>query len=163
MLRWVYPVRIIQAIFALAVIGLTAYVVATIPFSNVIYFMLFNGCWTAAIAVPYLGLAPVFSPTVSHELVIPGMEIITSCLWLASWIAVAVLIPKPSECHMSSCHSAQAVIVLAAVEWALFIFTNYFAILDLRNSRNNRHKRAQNEATQRETTQVEAADASQTV
>lgn len=79
--------------------------------------MLFNGCWTAAIAVPYLGLAPVFSATLSHEIVIPAIEVITSCLWLASWIAVAVLVPSPSTCNLSSCHGVQAVIVLAAVEW----------------------------------------------
>jgi hypothetical protein len=40
----------------------------------------------------------------------------------------------------------------------LFLFTNYFAILDMKNSRNNRENHAQ-----REKTQVEAADASENI
>ncbi|KAJ5222502.1 uncharacterized protein N7469_008742 [Penicillium citrinum] len=141
MLSWVYPLRIVQAIFALATIGLSAYVIGTLydswSFSNVIYFMLFNGCWTTVVAVPYLGLAPLWLPRISHEYVIPFVEIVTMCLWLSGWIALAALIPKPSACTYPSCHGLQALIVVAAVEWALFVFTNFFAIVDLKNSRQN--------------------------
>lgn len=141
MLSWVYPVRIVQAIFALATIGVTAYgmsrhhrslvspeknsnnfpVIGTLydqwSFSNTIYYMLFNGCWTTAIAVPYLGLAPIWQPRLSHEFVIPAVEIITMCLWLSGWIALAAQIPSPSACTYSSCHGLQATITVAAVEW----------------------------------------------
>jgi len=79
--------------------------------------MLFNGCWTTVIAVPYLGLAPLWLPRVSHEYVIPGVEIITSCLWLSGWIALAAQIPSPGACNYASCHGLQATIVVAAVEW----------------------------------------------
>lgn len=79
--------------------------------------MLFNGCWTAVVAVPYLGLAPLWLPRISHEFVIPGIEVITSCLWLAGWIAMAAQVPSPSACTYPSCHGLQATIVVAAVEW----------------------------------------------
>ena len=144
MLSWVYPLRIVQAIFALATIGLSAYgsfnsiipskhlnlkkiktnrhpVIGTLydswSFSNVNYFMLFNGCWTTVVAVPYLGLAPLWFSRISHEYVIPFVEIVTMCLWLSGWIALAALIPKPSACTYPSCHGLQALIVVAAVEW----------------------------------------------
>jgi len=143
MLSWVYPLRIVQAIFALATIGLSAYVIGTLydswSFSNVIYFMLFNGCWTTVVAVPYLGLAPLWLPRFSHEYVIPFIEVVTMCLWLSGWIALAALIPKPDACTYPSCHGLQALIVVAAVEWALFVFTNFFALVDVKNSRQN-HK-----------------------
>lgn len=116
MLSWVYPVRIVQAIFALATIGLAAYG-STSPFSNVIYFMLFNGCWTTVVAVPYLGLAPLWFPRFSHEFVIPAIELITMGLWLSGWIATAALLPKPSSCNDSYCEAQQAQIVIAAIEW----------------------------------------------
>lgn len=116
MLSWVYPVRIVQAVFALATIGLAAYH-STTPFNNVIYFMLFNGCWTTAVAVPYLGLAPLWLPRFSHEIVIPATELVTMALWLAGWIAYAALIPKPGSCNDSYCQALQAQIVIAAVEW----------------------------------------------
>ncbi|KAJ5408981.1 hypothetical protein N7509_002864 [Penicillium cosmopolitanum] len=141
MLSWVYPLRIVQALFALATIGLSAYVIGTLydswSFSNLNYFMLFNGCWTTVVAVPYLGLAPLWFSRISHELVIPFVEVVTMLLWLSGWIALSAMIPKPGSCNYPSCHGLQALIVVAAVEWALFVFTNYFALVDLKNSRKN--------------------------
>lgn len=131
--------------------------------------MLFNGCWTTVVAVPYLGLAPLWLPRVSHEFVIPAIEIITMCLWLSGWIALAAQIPTPGVCDSSSCHGLQALIVVAAVEWwvhpnrswidamlinptrALFLFTNVFAVLDVINSRRNRSERKARSAAQSET------------
>ncbi|KAF7712332.1 Uncharacterized protein PECH_003573 [Penicillium ucsense] len=66
------------------------------------------------------------------------MEFVTMALWLSGWIALAVLIPKPSACDYGSCHAVQASIVVAAVEWALFAFTNVYAFLDVANSRRTR-------------------------
>jgi hypothetical protein len=79
--------------------------------------MLFNGCWTTAIAVPYLGLAPLAFPRFSHEFAIPAMELITGGLWLSGWIALAALMPSPGKCSYSSCHALQALVVVGAVQW----------------------------------------------
>ncbi|KAJ5156698.1 hypothetical protein N7492_009501 [Penicillium capsulatum] len=168
MLSWVYPVRIIQAILALATIAVTAYVIGTLydswSFSSLIYYMLFAGCWTTLIAVPYLGLAPVWLPRVSHEFVIPAVELITMAIWLSGWIALAVKIPKPAQCTYPSCHGLQATIVVAAVEWALFLFTNTYALLDVKNSRHNRKAREQRrEQVSNANAEVSEANASETV
>ncbi|CAG8172563.1 unnamed protein product [Penicillium salamii] len=115
MLSWVNPLRIFQAVLSLATIGLTAYEIASLydewSYSNVLYFMLFNGCWTTAIVIPYLGLAPLAFPRFSHEFAIPFMELTTGGLWLSGWIALAVLIPSPGSCHYTSCHALQALVV----------------------------------------------------
>ncbi|KAJ6015532.1 hypothetical protein N7540_010123 [Penicillium herquei] len=141
MLSWVYPIRIVQALLALVTIGLASYG-ATTPFNNVIYFMLFTGCWTTAIAVPYLGLAPLWLPRISHD----------------GWIAIAALIPHPSVCSGAYCEALQAQIVIAAIEWVLFLLTNVFALLDVRNSRSNRHLHAREmEQDQSPVSQVDAA------
>ncbi|KAJ5206963.1 hypothetical protein N7491_002406 [Penicillium cf. griseofulvum] len=141
MLSWIYPLRVVQAILSLATIGLTAYEIASLydewSYSNVIYYMLFNGCWTTAIAVPYLGLAPVAYPRFSHEVAIPLIELLTGGLWLSGWIALAAMIPSPYACHYSSCHALQALIVIGAIQWATFVVTNAFAIIDVKNSRRN--------------------------
>ncbi|KAJ5498146.1 hypothetical protein PEX1_075210 [Penicillium expansum] len=141
MLSWIYPLRIIQAILSLATIGLTAYEIASLydewSYSNVVYYMLFNGCWTTAIAIPYLGLAPLRFPRFSHEIAIPLIELLTGGLWLSGWIALAAMIPSPGACHYVSCHALQALIVVGAIQWATFVITNTFAILDLKNSRQN--------------------------
>ncbi|CEJ55472.1 hypothetical protein PMG11_01727 [Penicillium brasilianum] len=160
MLAWVYPIRLVQAVFALATIGLTAYIIASLyddwSFSNAIYYMLFNGCWTLVVAVPYLGLAPIWLPRFSHEIVIPAMEFITMALWLSGWIALAVMIPKPKSCNYASCHGLQALIVVAAVEWALFAFTNVYAFMDVINSRRNRHNHEQQQPAVSEVTAPES-------
>ncbi|CAG7991551.1 unnamed protein product [Penicillium nalgiovense] len=141
MLSWINPLRIFQAILSLATIGLTAYEIASLydkwSYSNVVYYMLFNGCWTTGIAVPYLGLAPLRFPRFSHEIAIPLIELLTGGLWLSGWIALAAMIPSPGACHYSSCHALQALIVVGAVQWATFVVTNTFAIIDLKNSRRN--------------------------
>ncbi|CAG8399819.1 unnamed protein product [Penicillium salamii] len=150
MLSWVNPLRIFQAVLSLATIGLTAYEIASLydewSYSNVIYFMLFNGCWTTAIVIPYLGLAPLAFPRFSHEFAIPFMELTTGGLWLSGWIALAVLIPSPGSCHYTSCHALQALVVVGAVQWATFAVTNTFAILDLINSRRNAKNHRENPA-----------------
>ncbi|KAJ5964382.1 uncharacterized protein N7479_004258 [Penicillium vulpinum] len=141
MLSWINPLRIAQAILSLTTIGLTAYEIASLydewSYSNVIYYMLFNGCWTTAIAVPYLGLAPVAFPRFSHEVAIPAIELLTGGLWLSGWIALAAMIPSSGACHYSSCHALQALIVVGAIQWATFAVTNTFALMDLKNSRRN--------------------------
>ncbi|KAJ5543248.1 hypothetical protein N7535_005678 [Penicillium sp. DV-2018c] len=146
MLTWIYPLRVLQAILSLATIGLTAYEIASLydkwSYSNVIYYMLFNGCWTTAIAVPYLGLAPLAFPRFSHEFAIPAMELITGGLWLSGWIALAALMPSPGACHYASCHALQALVVVGAVQWATFVVTNAFALIDVKNSRKNSKRHA---------------------
>lgn len=89
----------------------------TWSFSKIVDYMLFAGCWTGFVAVPYLEAAPLWFPRISHELVIPFIEVVTSMIWFSGFIALGVLIPSPSGCVFSTCHALQAVVVLGSVEW----------------------------------------------
>ncbi|OOF94432.1 hypothetical protein ASPCADRAFT_208938 [Aspergillus carbonarius ITEM 5010] len=134
---WVYPVRVIQAIFAIIVLGLTAYYISWFTFSDTVNFMLFNGIWTAFIATPYLALAPVFFPQLAHRLVIPAVEVITMIFWFAGFIALGVYLPAAEYCHWSRCRALQAATVFGAFEWVLFLATSVVAVLDASRSQSS--------------------------
>ncbi|KAJ5145681.1 uncharacterized protein N7515_000245 [Penicillium bovifimosum] len=137
-LPWIYPVRIVQALFGIIVIGLTGYVVSTWDgwaWSDTVNFLLFLGCWTAFVAVPYLALAPIWFPRLAHRYVVPAVEVITMIFWFAGFIAMGALLPRPRLCHSSVCSSLQAATVFGAIEWVLFAVTSYFAIVDVMHHR----------------------------
>lgn len=181
---WIYPVRVVQALFGVIVIGLTGYgpslqykipsikktkkslVVSTFyyewSYSDTVNFLLFLGCWTAFVAVPYLTIAPIWFPRLAHHYVIPAVEVITMIFWFAGFIAMGAMLPPPRWCHGSACSSLQAATVFGAFEWweslsfgvvftavyivreltmicavyrLLFAVTTYFAIVDLMHHR----------------------------
>ncbi|KAJ6107671.1 hypothetical protein N7523_008994 [Penicillium sp. IBT 18751x] len=138
MIPWIQAIRIVQAIFGLIVLALTAYVVSTYSwwaYSSTVDFLLFLGCWTSFVAVPYLGAAPIFFPRLAHHYVIPAVEVITMIFWFAGFIALGAELPPPAYCHWSACSAMQATTVFGAFEWVLFAVTTYFAVLDLMNHR----------------------------
>lgn len=136
---WIYPVRVVQALFGVIVIGLTGYgpslqykipsikktnkslVVSTFyyewSYSDTVNFLLFLGCWTAFVAVPYLTIAPIWFPRLAHHYVIPAVEVITMIFWFAGFIAMGAMLPPPRWCHGSACSSLQAATVFGAFEW----------------------------------------------
>ncbi|KAJ5698290.1 hypothetical protein N7462_000295 [Penicillium macrosclerotiorum] len=63
---WIYPVRIVQVLFGVIVVALTAYVISALydwwSFSDTVNYLLFLGCWTAFVATPYLAAAPIYFP-----------------------------------------------------------------------------------------------------
>ncbi|GAD99448.1 conserved hypothetical protein [Paecilomyces variotii No. 5] len=147
---WVLPVRAVQAIFAIIVLGLTAYVIST--FDNVSFyydddfnpdtlnFMLFTSVWTLLVATPYLALSPLYVPQIAHRFAVVGMEVVTTIFWFAAFIALAVLLPPSGACHNSPCRSSQAATVFGAFEWVLFAVTAGFAIFNLIGGRGSRNK-----------------------
>ncbi|KAA8647554.1 MARVEL domain-containing protein [Aspergillus tanneri] len=114
---WIYPVRVIQVLFAIIVLGLTAYFISLLNGSDTVNFMLFNSIWTAFFATPYLALAPIFFPDLAHRFVVPTVEAITMIFWFSGFIALGALLPSPDHCHWSACHAAQAATVFGAFEW----------------------------------------------
>ncbi|KAE8348600.1 membrane-associating domain-containing protein [Aspergillus coremiiformis] len=127
-LPWIYPVRVIQVIFAIITLGLTAYIISIYSNDNV-NFMLFNSIWSAFFATPYLTLAPVYFPQITHRLVILALEAITMIFWFSGFIALGVSLPAPRFCHWSACNCAQTVTVFGAFEWTLFVATTVVAVL----------------------------------
>jgi Membrane-associating domain len=79
--------------------------------------MLFLGCWTSFVAVPYLGAAPIWFPRFAHHFVIPVVEVITMIFWFAGFIALGAELPHPSYCTYSTCRALQAATVFGALEW----------------------------------------------
>lgn len=87
------------------------------PYSDTVNFLLFLGCWTAFIAVPYLTFAPIHFPRLAHHYVIPGIEVVTMIFWFAGFIAMGSQLPPPRWCHSSTCSSLQAATIFGAFEW----------------------------------------------
>lgn len=131
-------------------------------YSDTVNFLLFLGCWTAFVAVPYLVVAPIWFPRLAHRFVIPAVEVITMIFWFAGFIALGAILPAPRWCHGSACSSLQAATVFGAIEWCvsstfgwrymmvhidreltmicvayrvLFAVTSYFSIVDLMHHR----------------------------
>ncbi|KAJ5100228.1 hypothetical protein N7456_006280 [Penicillium angulare] len=136
---WLYAVRIVQIIFGLIVLALTAYVINTFEywwsFSSTVDFLLFLGIWTTFLATPYLVAAPLYAPRLAHPFVIPAVEVITMIFWFAGFIAMGAELPPAAGCTWSTCRALQAVTVFGSFEWVLFAVTTYFAIVDLMNHR----------------------------
>lgn len=86
-------------------------------FSSTVDFLLFLGCWTSFVAVPYLGAAPIWFPRLAHHFVIPAVEVITMIFWFAGFIALGAELPHPSYCTFSTCRALQAATVFGAFEW----------------------------------------------
>lgn len=89
-------------------------------FSSTVNFLLFLGCWTCFVAVPYLGAAPIFFPRLAHHFVIPAVEVITMIFWFAGFIALGAELPPPAYCTSSPCSALQATTVFGALEWCVF-------------------------------------------
>lgn len=140
-ISWVIPVRVVQAVLALIVLALTAYVVNwfdehTPWFTlDVVNFMLFNGVWTLFIAIPYFALVPVFFPRLAPQPAVLGAEALTMIFWFAGFIALAAWLPPSSQCRTSPCRSLQAATVFGSFEWALFAVTAGVLIANVVRSR----------------------------
>lgn len=141
-LNWVLPVRIVQAVFAIIILGLTAYVInVELEWSwwssDTVNFNLFNSIWTLVIALPYLSLVPIFFAKISHHYAVLAVEIVTMIFWFAGFIALGALLPPPRWCHGSVCSSLQAATVFGAFEWLLFAITTAFTVRLVMQSRND--------------------------
>lgn len=91
----ILPLRAIQALFSIIILGLTAYIVdayrgplGTGWTPDSVDFMLFTSIWTL-LAVAYLVLAPSRFPAAAHKYAIVGVEAVTMIFWFAAWVAVA--------------------------------------------------------------------------
>ncbi|RAL07322.1 MARVEL domain-containing protein [Aspergillus homomorphus CBS 101889] len=136
-LPWIFLVRVAQVIFAVIVLGLTAYYISWYSYSDTVNFMLFNGIWTAFVATPYLALSPMYSPRIAHIFIMLAVEAVTMIFWFAGFIALSVYLPPSEFCHWSRCRALQAATVFGAFEWALFVATTVVATFEMMRSRSN--------------------------
>ncbi|KAF9890184.1 hypothetical protein FE257_006345 [Aspergillus nanangensis] len=135
---WIYPVRAVQVVFAIIILGLTAYLISELlGYSSTVNFMLFSAIWTAFVAVPYLLLGPSMVPNFPHRFVVPAMEGVTMIFWFAGFIALATALPPPKYCSFGECHAGQAAAAFGAFEWALFLATTVYAGIAAMRNRSN--------------------------
>ncbi|KAF1972127.1 hypothetical protein BU23DRAFT_555374 [Bimuria novae-zelandiae CBS 107.79] len=134
----ILPLRAVQALFSIIVLGLTAYIIDAYrgPWGgwtpDSVDFMLFTSIWTL-LAVAYLLLAPTRFPAAAHKYAIVGVEAVTMIFWFAAWVAVASWWGE--AWHWGSVYgSGVAAIVFAAFVWLAFVFTTVVAALHVKRS-----------------------------
>jgi hypothetical protein len=113
--NYTLPLRAVQAVLTIIILGLTAYDVSIWSPSET-NFLLFCSIWTI-LALAYLIIAPGRYPTAAHKFGILAAEVLTMIFWFAGFIAEAVLLTD-TGCHRGSvCRTMQAATVFAAFEW----------------------------------------------
>ncbi|RDW59808.1 hypothetical protein BP6252_12895 [Coleophoma cylindrospora] len=90
------PIRIVQGLFAVIVLGLTAYDVSSWSYYSTwspssINYLLFVSIWTL-LALAYLVITPGRYEVAAHKYGILAAEALTALFWFAGWIAVAALL-----------------------------------------------------------------------
>jgi len=133
------PIRIIQGILAIIILGLMAYVVDSWPYSGYFWswsqdtpnFLLFVSVWTL-LALIYLVLASYrfADHPAGHKFGVLAVETLTTIFWFAGFIAFASLLGDIRPVRGWSIRDAGiAADVFAAFEWLLFSATLIFSAL----------------------------------
>ncbi|KAJ4318404.1 hypothetical protein N0V94_004450 [Neodidymelliopsis sp. IMI 364377] len=137
----VLGLRGVQVLFAIIVLGLTAYIVDqyTNPWASwsphSLNFMLFTSVWTL-LAVAYLTVAPTRFPRAAHKFAIAAVEFLTMLFNFAAFVAVAVLWRDIywGHGHGTFHNCGVAAIVFSAFLWLTFLVTTVISALHIRNS-----------------------------
>ncbi|KAF2121641.1 marvel domain-containing protein [Lophiotrema nucula] len=134
---WILPLRAVQAVLSIIVLGLTAYIVDAWWSPDSVNFMLFVSIWTL-LAVAYLVLTPTRFPQAAHKYAIAGVEALTMIFWFAAWVAVASLW---GDLHCGPyggrCGAGTAAIVFGAIIWLTFVATTVLSALHIRRTARN--------------------------
>ncbi|KAI1105030.1 membrane-associating domain-containing protein [Jackrogersella minutella] len=117
--------RAAQVLFAIIVMGLTAYVahwynVDTLTSSPSQINWLLAVSIFSIVSVLYLEITPRFAPKLSHQMVAMGLETTNAIFYFAGFIALAVFMSRLLFCRGSVCGSAQASIAFGAMEFLLW-------------------------------------------
>ncbi|KAF4554135.1 Hypothetical protein D9617_5g070120 [Elsinoe fawcettii] len=144
--RFMLPVRAIQAVLTIIVLGLTAYVAnwwsgywrAYSP--SQINFLVFTSVWTV-LALAYLVLSQWRFERFAHKFAILGVEALTMLFWFAGFIALAVFL-SDRVCFGNVCNSAKAAAAFAAFEWVFFAITTTMATIHVFRTRNTGETKA---------------------
>ncbi|ORY16880.1 membrane-associating domain-domain-containing protein [Clohesyomyces aquaticus] len=144
---FILPLRAVQAVLAIIVLGLTAYVVDAWngPYNwgwspSSVNFLLFCSIWTL-LAVAYLIVTPSRFPQFAHKFAILAVEAVTMIFWFAGWVAVAALWGDIGcGSRRGVCGAGTAAIVFGAIEWLTFVATTVMAAMHVKNTRNGTTK-----------------------
>ncbi|KAI4740788.1 hypothetical protein E4T50_08758 [Aureobasidium sp. EXF-12298] len=126
-MNFILPIRIVQVILALLVLGTSAYVSSVYSHSET-NFLVFTSIWTL-LALIYLSLTSWKLERFAHPWIVCGVESLTMLFWFAGFIADAVFIAHLNTCAGRACSAAKAATVFAAFEWVLFAVTTALAAM----------------------------------
>jgi len=124
----ILPLRLIQGLFAIIVLGLSSYVAHwydadTLTASpSQINFLIFLPLFSL-ISVAYLEITPRFAPRASHPYAHFSIEILNSIFYFAGFIAISVFLSSLLFCRGSVCNAARADAVFAAFSWVIWVGT----------------------------------------
>jgi len=130
------PLRILQALIAVIVLGLSAYVAhwydaETLTASpNQINFLLFTPIFTLVVIL-YLELTPRYAKRVSHPYAHFALELITTIFYFAGFIALSVFLGKLLFCRGSVCAAARADAVFAAFGFLFWVISTVILGLEI--------------------------------
>ncbi|KAF7946600.1 hypothetical protein EAE96_009595 [Botrytis aclada] len=132
------PLRIVQAVFSIIVLGLMAYAADAWSYwwsPDSVNFLVFTAVWTI-LALIYLIVAPTHFPTAAHKYGILFAEAVTMIFWFAGFIALAVMLNNVNCGHSnwSVCEASIAGDVFAVFLWLLFLATTIMAALHVSRS-----------------------------
>ncbi|WPG99037.1 Hypothetical protein R9X50_00184200 [Acrodontium crateriforme] len=137
--------RVSQAVLAIVVLGLTAYVAnwwqgyyhGTAP--SQIAFLIFCSAWTI-LALLFLVLVPTrFSESkANHAYAVLAVEGLTMLFWFAGFIAQAAFV-SDRVCFGHVCNAAKAAAAFAALAWLVFVFSTILAAMYVVRNHNRNH------------------------
>ncbi|KAF2734861.1 hypothetical protein EJ04DRAFT_227638 [Polyplosphaeria fusca] len=135
--NWVLPVRGLQAVLAVTVLGMMAYVASwwTSHWRQLspseVNWMIFSPVWTILVLVPLILVPLKFDHMSSQPAVKWGLlvaEALTMLYWFGGFIALAVFL-SDRICFGTVCSVAKAGTAIAAFEWVAFAVTAVFSVL----------------------------------
>ncbi|GAB1313011.1 hypothetical protein MFIFM68171_03221 [Madurella fahalii] len=121
----ILPIRIIQGLLALAVVGLSASVVhwynatMVVASPSQLNFLIFGGIWSI-LSLVSIEAVPRFYPRASNPYIALGVEITNVLFWFSGFVALAVFLSKLLFCRGAVCHAAQVDAVFAALSFAIW-------------------------------------------
>ncbi|WYZ37580.1 hypothetical protein EsH8_II_001086 [Colletotrichum jinshuiense] len=130
------PLRIVQGVFSLVVLSLSAYIANWYNMDTMtsspsqINFLVFVPLWSF-ISIAYLEVVPKFAPRASHPWAAVGFELLNVLFYFAGFIALAVFLSKLLFCRGAVCSAARADTVFAAFQFCLWTGTSLLMVKDV--------------------------------
>ncbi|KAI9642989.1 hypothetical protein NHQ30_008723 [Ciborinia camelliae] len=136
------PIRIVQVVFSIIVLGLMAYAADDWSYwwsPDSVNFLVFTSVWSLLVLI-YLIVCPTHFPSAAHKYFILAAEAVTMIFWFAGFIAVGVMLNNVGCGHSewSVCKASIAGDVFAAFLWLLFSATAAMAALHVSRTRGDR-------------------------
>ncbi|KAF2711018.1 hypothetical protein K504DRAFT_489966 [Pleomassaria siparia CBS 279.74] len=133
--NWILPVRALQTVLSIVVLGLMAYVSSwwTSHWRQLspaeVNWLVFAPVWTLVALIALVALPwkmPQYTNSKVSSMALFALEALTMVHWLAGFIALAVFL-SDRICFGTVCQVAKAGTVIAAFQWVTWTVTLVFA------------------------------------